>query len=154
MKNLLFFPAATLQTDVTFFIGEMPGGKEVEGKPAFDKGFSAMRLSKLMDCPDVEEFKRKYYRMNVFESIQEWDADEARVWAALFCSMANRPTTAILCGAKVHAAFGLVMRRPFEVVRRGYIQLVLMPHPSGLNRWWNDPANVELAKRELSKYRR
>lgn len=34
------------------------------------------------------------------------------------------------------------------------VHAVIVPHPSGTNRWWNEPANVELAKKFFAKLRR
>lgn len=50
----------------------------------------------------------------------------------------------ILVGHRVAAAFGL--DGDYLVERDGAI---VFPHPSGINRFWNDPANVTRARRVL-----
>jgi uracil-DNA glycosylase len=46
-------------------------------------------------------------------------------------------TVYLLCGARVREAFG--GPRFYEAERRGSKFLLSLPHPSGLNRMWNDP---------------
>lgn len=38
------------------------------------------------------------------------------------------------------------MRMPGPRSRRRAVRVAVVPHPSGINRWWNDPANVEAAR--------
>lgn len=52
----------------------------------------------------------------------------------------------ILCGRRVAQAFGLPRVAFFEPDERG---VVVIPHPSGISRWWNDPQNVDEARRFL-----
>jgi len=51
---------------------------------------------------------------------------------------------AILLGGNVGRAFLLPPGQPLFRWRGG---LCLAPHPSGVSRWWNDPANVRRARR-------
>lgn len=58
----------------------------------------------------------------------------------------------VLLGRKVSSAFGLDDVPPLGRVVRGSGAgpvLLCLPHPSGLNRWWNDPGNVESAETSL-----
>ncbi len=48
----------------------------------------------------------------------------------------------VLAGKNAAAAFGL---RDLQLMERRD-KFVLIPHPSGLNRWWNDPDNVKQAR--------
>jgi hypothetical protein len=77
---------------------------------------------------------------------------------------AETPTagrTILLCGRRVATAFGV--SAPFLACeRRGGATFWVLPHPSGLNRWWNDPENKrragdlvrDLARPERSTVRR
>lgn len=47
----------------------------------------------------------------------------------------------LLAGRNVGEAFGLAADY-FEWRRRGATRYVVIPHPSGVSRWWNDPRNV------------
>lgn len=68
--------------------------------------------------------------------------------AATRMDLSGRPFV-LLAGRKVAAAFG-VGRMPYlEWFRlRGGMAAVL-PHPSGINRWWNDADNVARAREFL-----
>lgn len=63
----------------------------------------------------------------------------------LLPALRRRPIT-VLAGRAVARAFG-VEAWPYFLERRveGAL-LVVMPHPSGVNRWWNDPAHREEAR--------
>jgi hypothetical protein len=67
--------------------------------------------------------------------------------AALALLPALQGRRAVLLGGRVAAAFGLP-RAPLLVwqpLAGG--EVAVAPHPSGINRWWNDPRNVRRAKR-------
>lgn len=60
----------------------------------------------------------------------------------------------LLLGARVAEAFG-IDRGPGEWLQwykspQTRAHLVTVPHPSGLNRWWNEPANVAAAEELLT----
>jgi hypothetical protein len=60
-------------------------------------------------------------------------------------------TLLILLGGRVCHAFGIGRPVWLKCYSTEIWQPVLaVPHPSGLNRWWNDPANTERAARLLS----
>jgi hypothetical protein len=50
----------------------------------------------------------------------------------------------LLAGHRVAAAFGVREGYLREFVLQG-VPAAVVPHPSGVNRWWNDPANVARA---------
>jgi hypothetical protein len=55
----------------------------------------------------------------------------------------------VLVGRSVASAFGL-RRIPFLVwFRLGAATVSVIPHPSGVCRWWNDPRNVSRAEEFL-----
>lgn len=57
----------------------------------------------------------------------------------------------ILCGRRVASAFGLAAPGEWLTWRRhGRMHLGLLPHPSGVVRWWNEPENREAARRFMS----
>jgi len=56
---------------------------------------------------------------------------------------------AILLGSGVARAFQVPARPFFEWRQSNGLTFMVVPHPSGLNRWWNDPANLALAERAL-----
>ena len=48
---------------------------------------------------------------------------------------------------------GVVMATPAEPWRSNAVECAIVPHPSGLNRWWNDEANRRAAARFLKVLR-
>jgi hypothetical protein len=66
---------------------------------------------------------------------------EARAAAAAM-SLEGR---AILVGRAVACAFGLRGLEPLRWVRSGALEVAMVPHPSGLNAWWNSPENRSAA---------
>lgn len=61
----------------------------------------------------------------------------------------------VLLGRNVAAAFGLADLPYLQWAalddgrRRGWPRVAVVPHPSGVNHFWNDPANVARAERFL-----
>lgn len=59
----------------------------------------------------------------------------------------------VIAGKRAAAALGF--REPYLVWAEGPTggRWAVLPHPSGVNRWWNNPANVDAARRFLAKLR-
>lgn len=77
---------------------------------------------------------------------EPWDSETARVVASHVRErLAPSYDVVYLVGTRVARAFEM---RPVALlhVDAPYITL---PHPSGLNRWWNDPDNVSAAREVL-----
>jgi hypothetical protein len=75
--------------------------------------------------------------------------DEARVGLARLRRRTPLRVAFVYVGKRVAAADG--WRGPYLQwgEHRGRL-VATLPHPSGINQWWNDPANVELAGRFVS----
>jgi uracil-DNA glycosylase len=57
----------------------------------------------------------------------------------------------VMCGKNVRDAFGLTQDF-FEMARVvDHFTYVVIPHPSGVNRWWNDEQNYQRAERYLRR---
>jgi len=94
-----------------------------------------------------------------------WDRAEAGEIATAWCQEhAQEKLTLLLLGQKVCDAFGIQnpewlrwyvrprvgrLERAFDFVP--WIPMVAVPHPSGLNRWYNDPVNQQATARLLRK---
>lgn len=106
-------------------------------------GASGRHLAKLAN----EHYLNFYMlteRTNVVELPEEWkdkDLVRSRV-AAIEARMDRDYQRTILLGARVAKAFDLAALRVCE----WYGDVAVMPHPSGRNRWYNDPANVARAE--------
>jgi hypothetical protein len=94
----------------------------------------------------AEEFRASFRLVNL---LRDWPGKapggcgdafpmlEARLAARRF-KMARRTA---LAGRLVAQAFGLGRVPYFEWRRFGRDDVVVIPHPSGINRWWNDRHN-------------
>jgi len=67
--------------------------------------------------------------------------------AASLINLANRK--AILVGRRVAEAFNLSDMKFLEVRKIGNTQVLLLPHPSGVNSWWNEQFNVDGAVKAM-----
>lgn len=75
-----------------------------------------------------------------------WSREQARVRAADLLN--TRPgEVLVLLGRKVAEAFGVADVPPFATKQIiGGPRLVVLPHPSGLNRLWHEPGAVQRAR--------
>lgn len=93
------------------------------------RGAAGDRLRRLLEMTD-EEYLATFARINLCR--RTWDRARAREKAARI--LAEWPDPVVLLGRKVAAAFELAFE-PFS--RHG--RLLVLPHPSGLNRMWDAP---------------
>lgn len=93
-------------------------------------------------------------RRNLIEEWTErWDRARARATAERF--LAENPARLLLCGRRVATAFDLAdwplcSTGPHPAGPR----VLLLPHPSGRNRWWNEPENRARAGEHLAWFLR
>lgn len=99
-----------------------------------------------------EEYLDGFDRCNLCP--REWRAAEARDRATRMRLTPGPDRTFVLLGAKVTRAFGLEWR-PFwwervqELLPLPVHTFVVLPHPSGLSRYWNEPGAYERARETL-----
>jgi len=74
-----------------------------------------------------------------------FEADPDLVITAL--SLARDHETVLLLGRAVSGALGYGGYEYFEPIKKEKTTFYVVPHPSGINRWWNDPANRRVAER-------
>lgn len=90
-------------------------------------------------------YLRAFRRVNLCAG--EWDAREARLAASRLARETGGPF--VLLGRKVSAAFGLPYA-PFHTFNRfdrdATRAALVLPHPSGRCRAWNDPGAAPLAR--------
>lgn len=81
----------------------------------------------------------------------KWSLPKARDRARGILGERAETDVVVLCGRKVAEAFGVGGEEPFTIVRRGYEPaLVILPHPSGLNRAWHQPNAMIRARQVLT----
>jgi hypothetical protein len=79
-----------------------------------------------------------------------WPAQLARV-AALTCIVGVAGARVILLGQNVARAFRVGRRPILTWFPFGHGHAAIVPHPSGINRWYNDPSNVRRAERFMRR---
>lgn len=90
---------------------------------------------------DEREYLARFDRVNLCDG--KWSMREAKERAASILDGPYR--TVIAFGAKVTAAFGFKFE-PFKAWLGG---IIILPHPSGLSRAWNEPGAYERARSVL-----
>lgn len=127
-------------------VGEAPS-RDTEGLPPFS-GRSGARLEELLGRPLRERFV-------VVNVLGRWPGRQGSEKGSAF------PTATrggVLLGQAFAAALGVHWTSQrylrWEWLRDhdgmfGVETYAVLPHPSGVNLWWNDPANVERARRFL-----
>lgn len=140
-------------TSKPLFVGEAPsrsterfGGHALTGETgrrlAEWSGLSAAAFRAAADCRNVyPTLPSRWVHVRAAELARVlWNAPETQ-----------RAPLVVLLGSRVARAFGFVHAVHFEVYQTGGPAVAVMPHPSGLNRFWNDPANVALAEAFLRR---
>lgn len=120
-------------------------------------GRSGLRLAGLLRM-SLGDFRDRFECVNL---ARRWPGREpgkakGHVFAAAPAAHAARRLrvggrVVVLAGRRVAAAFGVGGAAFFEAVdlNRGEEACVVIPHPSGIVRFWNDAANVRAASRCL-----
>lgn len=96
------------------------------------------------------DYLRWYDRIDLCHP--KWSMPKARAKAYQLVSERGAHDVIVLCGSKVTEAFGIgpFSEYAFTIVQRGYEpRLVVLPHPSGLNRAWHVPDAVAKARAVL-----
>jgi hypothetical protein len=93
------------------------------------------------------DYLQRFDRVNLCEG--KWSVPRARKEAQRL--LMGEWETYVLLGKKVQVAFGLVHDPPFSVTCLKGKKVVSIPHPSGLNRAWNRPEAVGLAREVLDR---
>lgn len=136
------------------FVGQ---GPSQDGDPYCPlEGTLGQKLGELLG---IDDFVRAFARINLNS---EWigktggdgkgdvfDGSEGRASAKVL--LRGSWTRYVLLGQKVALCFD-VKGDPLDTVRHGVKSFFLLPHPSGINRWWNDPDNARKAKDRLGKF--
>lgn len=125
-------------------VGEQPGSGPTNEGPL--GGECARRLAAHLGVPTRVVLAQ--HRTNLLPEPGPWDTRAARV-AAVELNDAATGLPFVLLGRRVANAFGLRDVRPFVWVKLGTRSYLLLPHPSGRCRSWNDPLVRAQAQRTL-----
>ncbi len=132
-------------------IGEAPSKNEPDPKPI--EGRIGHRLAAYAGLT-FEEFLARTERVNLLDVRQDtaekgftFDHTKAVEQARKIIASLEPNRHVILLGKRVARAVGC-MKDYFEPCHlENNITLYVVPHPSGINRWYNDPANQNMMER-------
>lgn len=135
-----------MATKKIIMIGQAPGQHGDPSSPLASK-----RLADLCGL-SVWEFKDRFDRINLLATWpgkrgkgDEFSMTEARISAMeMVGSLSGRRV--IFVGKQVARAFQFFGTDYFTWEEFGSMLVCLIPHPSGVNRFWNDPERVEQAQ--------
>lgn len=106
---------------------------------------SGGRLAKIFGLRRTE-YLQKFDRVNLCTGT--WSMPEAKKAAAMLLVNEKRPL--VLLGKKVATAFGYPHAGSFNKLDN----LVFLPHPSGLNRLWNEPGAIPRVRELMAPFLR
>lgn len=126
-------------------VGEAPSKNEVTERPL--EGRVGRRLAKCCGL-SFEDYLERFVRVNLLHVRQDtkehgflFDLPAAKKEAAQLMTSFARGQIVLLLGGRVAEAFG-VHDHYFAKVALGKAEAYILPHPSGVNRWYNDVSNV------------
>lgn len=134
-------------------VGEAPSPDRDVEQPLCPHTTSGRRLAEILPG----EYEADYLRRNLLEyrvrpgKWAVWHRRRAAASAGRMLYEWNAPPIAILLGRQVAEAFGLDYV-PLKATWLGFLRVLIIPHPSGLNRWWNDQGNARRARRFLRRH--
>jgi uracil-DNA glycosylase len=150
----------TLFPDRVVLIGQAPSSAMPKDARPLVGGLSGTFIQGLTGCMTLREYVRRYVTLNLLEYYpgkngkgDKFPPMEARLSAIeLTPKLVGRKV--VFVGLSVAEAFGLISPINFFEWRRcpsawdvPWFQGAAIPHPSGINRFWNYPANMEKAER-------
>lgn len=129
-------------------VGEAPSKNEVVEQPLQGRvGRRMAALSGLTYEQYIDFFDRVnllHVRQDTKEKGFEFDFESAQIEARQLVRGFKRGQIVLLLGGRVTEAFG-VHHEYFNEVKLNGARCYIVPHPSGVNRWWNDQDNVKKA---------
>lgn len=160
-RDLGIAPSDVIGPPCGLIVGEMPGGTAISSMPLFPHpaNSSGGRLMKWSQLPPGV-FLGRIRRVNVFaEPIEKWQPFAAMESARAILAACTEKNIRriVLLGERVGRAFGMIWEDQtimmYQTKEVGALTLACIPHPSGLNRLYNDPipqAGAKLAVRWAS----
>ena len=134
-------------------VGQAPGPRSDPDHPL--SGRCGVRLADLCGIK-VPDFMERFDRFNLIEKFpgksgkgDAFPMEQAYAGAVkLLVTGETNGRMVVLLGDNVAAAFGLPRGlAPFVWITGFAMLAAVCPHPSGINRWYNDPKNLKRAKR-------
>lgn len=96
------------------------------------------------------DYLSRFYRANLCAG--KWGAAEARATArGIVAASQQRARVIVLLGRKVAEAFELEYAPFSRTIALGYNLVIMLPHPSGRCRAWNDPDSYASARAAMGE---
>ncbi len=129
----------------------LPDGRAFGGRSGLRlASLCGLALEEFLDAVEAVNLLDRWPGRSGGEKGHLFPAAEARAAADRLDVVSRR---VVLCGLRVAAAFGL--RRPTflapAILGRNEASCVVLPHPSGIVRWYNSEANREAAGKALRR---
>lgn len=154
-RRLRVVNAWLLEEHGAAFVGQAPSGRGDPRRPV--TGRIGARLMRLCGGLSLRDYCLLFGRLNLLAEFpgkngkgDAFPIDEARRRAA-WISRSLGGRRVVLLGGGVARAFGLSRPRLLEWTRIQDFEAAVVPHPSGINRWWNDPENEAKAAEFLTR---
>ena len=118
-------------------------------------GSAGARLCSILGMRE-RDYLLAFARRNLL-SQPKWSVPAARKAAHAVLALCGEGDRLVLLGARVAAAFGY----PFAILAEhdglgahdATLRVLLLPHPSGLSRAWNEPGMVERVREAVAQFR-
>ena len=131
----------------TILLGQAPSAESDPERPLGPDGASGRRLARLVGPAFEEAFELRNLLRAFPGKLAKGDAfpkTEARLAAAATIARL-RGRRVVFLGRNVAEAFGFSWPEPLEWHQHVGFAAARLPHPSGINTWWNDQKNVRAA---------
>lgn len=126
-------------------------------------GKSGTRLRRMLGCVDEAQFRREFDSFNILPRWPGKAGKGDRFPMGPATALARRVrfrTQHVLVLGQAAKVFGLHVPFAWDSVQGSQpdgqdveYTACAVPHPSGVNRWWNDPTNAQLAARFFADFR-
>jgi hypothetical protein len=133
---------------VVYLVGQAPSRTSDPSRPL--AGRPCAFLGSLVGL-DADAFRRRFRCLNLLQAFpgKAGKGDAFPIAPARSAAAQVRGRRLLLLGRNVARAFGHADAPLLRWERRGGRLVAVLPHPSGINVWWNEPRNRRAARRFL-----
>lgn len=141
-----------MRKDLIVFVGQAPSSDSDSQSPL--SGRSGLKLSEMLELSMEEFLSFTRHNLNHLYGGKEGkgDAFDFELGEATARELMKQPFQRyVLLGASVCSCFSVAWA-PLETWERGDKSFLCLPHPSGINMWYNDSKNRQRAKAKLNEF--
>lgn len=119
-----------------------------DGDPLSIHDGAGKRLFEMSGMPE-EVYLKRFIRLNLVDSVQ-WDSEKAKAGAGRFLRSLERGRIVVVLGKQVALALGVGLTNFFDDMEVKTRRFILIPHPSGRCRLYNDKKTVAKVRKLLA----